>query len=149
MEIILREDVVNLGKAGEVVKVRDGYGRNYLLPRKMAMLANASNLKALSAQKKLIEASQAKVKKNAEEALARLSGLEITLARGVGTQDRLFGSVTKLDISNALRQQGIQVDKHLIQLEAPIKTIGTYDVSVKLHPEVTATFKLWVIRETK
>jgi large subunit ribosomal protein L9 len=149
MELILREDVPNLGKAGEVVKVRDGYGRNYLLPRKKAMLANAGNLKALASQKKSIEANQAKVKKNAEDAAARLSGLEITIAKGVGSNDRLFGSVTKLEISNALRKEGIQVDKHLIELEAPIKSIGTYEVAVKLHPEINTVFKLWVIRETK
>ena len=94
MELILREDVPNLGKAGDLVKVRDGYGRNFLLPRKKAMLANAGNLKALAAQKKLIEANQAKTKKNAEEVAARFSSLEITLERGVGTNDRLFGSVT-------------------------------------------------------
>lgn len=149
MEIILREDVPNLGKAGEVVKVRDGYGRNFLLPRKKAMMANAGNLKSVAAQKKIIEASQAKLRTNADEVAARLSTLEITLSRDVGTSDRLFGSVTKLDIATALRKEGLQIDKHLIELVAPIKTIGMFEVPVKLHPEVSATFKLWVIRETK
>ena len=149
MEVILREDISTLGKAGEVVKVRDGYGRNYLLPQKKAILADAKNLQAVAAQKKMIEIHQAKERKQAEEIAARLNGLEVTITRGVGSNDRLFGSVTKMDISTTLRQQGLQIDKHLIELEAAIKTIGTFDVGVKLHPEVKAVFKLWVVRETK
>jgi large subunit ribosomal protein L9 len=149
MQVILREDIPSLGKAGDVVKVRDGYGRNFLLPRKMALLANAGNLKALEAQKKMIEAGQIKIRQNAQDVATRLGSLEITIARGVGTNDRLFGSVTKMDIAAALKKQGIQIDKHLIQLDVPIKTIGAFEIPVKLHPEVAATFKLWVIRETK
>jgi large subunit ribosomal protein L9 len=149
MQIILREDVPSLGKAGEVVKVRDGYGRNYLLPQKKAVLANTGNLKAVEAHKKAFAATQAKAKGKADEVAARLQGLELTLTKGVGAGDRLFGSVTKTEISVALRAQGIQIEKHLIELAAPIKSIGGYDVGVKLHPEVKGTFKLWVIREEK
>ena len=149
MQVILREDIPTLGKAGEVVKVRDGYGRNFLLPRKKAVLADARNLKAIEAQKKAIEAGLAKAKSGADEAAAKLNNLEVTIARGVGANDRLFGSVTKLDISNALRQQGVQIDKHLIELDAPIKAIGGYDVGIKLHSDVKATIKVWVVREDK
>lgn len=149
MQVILREDIPTLGKAGEVVKVRDGYGRNYLLPRKMAVMADAKNLKAVEAQKKQIEAQRAKDRQKSDEVAAKLASLELTIAREVGSNDRLFGSVTKVEISAALREKGVQVDKHLIELEAPIKTIGTYEVGVKLHPEVRAAFKLWVVREEK
>jgi len=149
MQVILREDIPTLGKAGEVVKVRDGYGRNYLLPRKMAVLADAKNLKAVEAQKKQIEAQRAKDRQKADEAAAKLASLELTIARDVGSNDRLFGSVTKVEISAALREKGVQIDKHLIELEAPIKTIGTYEVGVKLHPEIRAAFKLWVVRQEK
>lgn len=149
MQVILREDIPTLGKAGEVVKVRDGYGRNYLLPRKMAVLADAKNLKAVEAQKKQIEAHRAKDRQKADEAAAKLASLELTIAREVGSNDRLFGSVTKVEISAALREKGVQIDKHLIELEAPIKTIGTYEVGVKLHPEIRAAFKLWVVRQEK
>lgn len=149
MQVILREDIPTLGKAGEVVKVRDGYGRNFLLPRKKAVLADAKNLKAVEVQKKQIEAQRAKDRQGAEQVASKLGGLELTLEREVGSNDRLFGSVTKVEISAALREKGIQVDKHLIELEAPIKTIGTYEVGVKLHPELRATFKLWVVRQEK
>ena len=148
MQIILREDVPSLGKAGEVVKVRDGYARNFLLPKKLSLVADAKNLKALEVQKKAIEKNQAKAKEGAQEVADRLNKLEVTIARGVGSGDRLFGSVTKMDISEALAKQGMRVDKHLIGLEAPIKTIGTFDIPVKLHGEVSAVFKLWVVRET-
>ncbi|MFO1464456.1 MAG: 50S ribosomal protein L9 [bacterium] len=149
MQVILREDIPTLGKAGEVVKVRDGYGRNYLLPQKKAVLADAKNLKAVEAQKKHIEAQRLKDRGKADEVAAKLAGIELTIARDVGSNDRLFGSVTKVEIAAALRERGVQVDKHLIELEAPIKTIGGFDVAVKLHPEVKGTFKLWVIRQEK
>lgn len=149
MQVILREDVPSLGKAGEVVKVRDGYGRNYLLPQKKAVLADAGNLKAVEAHKKALEANQAKVRGKADEVAARLNGLEITLTKGVGAGDRLFGSVTKTEIAAALRQQGLTIDKQLLELAAPIKSIGGFDIGVKLHPEVKSSFKLWVVREEK
>ncbi len=149
MQVILREDIPTLGKAGEVVKVRDGYGRNFLLPQKKAVLADAKNLKAVEAQKKHIEAQRLKDRTKADEASAKIAGIELTIARDVGSNDRLFGSVTKVEIVAALRERGIQIDKHLIELEAPIKTIGGFDVGVKLHPEVRSTFKLWVVRAEK
>ncbi len=149
MEVILREDIPSLGKAGEVVKVRDGYGRNYLLPKKKAMLADSKNLKMLEVQKKLVEKNRASQLQNAQDIAARLNNTEITIEKEVGAKDRLFGSVTKTEISEALRKKGIQIDKHLLEVPAAIKTIGTFDIGVKLHPEIQATFKLWVVRESK
>ncbi len=147
MEVILREDVSSLGKAGEVVKVRDGYGRNFLLPQNKAIVADSSNLKRLEAQKKMIETRRAKSKVEAEKIAGRLNGIEVTIARKVGAQDRLFGAVTKGDIVQALQKQGVQIDKHLIELESAIKTIGVFDLAVSVHPEIKANFKLWVVRE--
>ena len=149
MQIILREDVPNLGKAGEVVKVRDGFARNFLIPRKKAVVADAKNVKAVEVKKKNIEKNAAKVAEQAKEIGAKLNGLEITIARPAGEGERLFGSVTRMDISEALAKQGFRVDKHIIALDAPIKAIGTYEVPVKLHSEVSSVLKLWVVRETK
>jgi len=149
MQIILREDVPNLGKAGEVVKVRDGFARNFLIPRKKAVIADAKNVKAIEVAKKNIEKNAAKVQEQAKEIATKLNGLEITIARPAGEGERLFGSVTRMDISEALAKQGFRVDKHIIELEAPIKVIGTFEVPVKLHSEINAVLKLWVVRETK
>jgi large subunit ribosomal protein L9 len=146
MEVILTEDVPKLGNAGDVVKVRDGFGRNYLLPKKKALVANSENLKALALQKKTIEATKIKVKKEAEEVAVRLGSLEISIKKDVGSNDRLFGSVTKMEIIAALNKEGVRVDKHILELEAPIKTVGSHEIPVKLHPEVTVKFKLNVIR---
>jgi large subunit ribosomal protein L9 len=149
MQIILREDVPSLGKAGDVVKVRDGYARNYLLPRKLAMVADAKNLTAVEVHRKAIEKNTAKTRQGAQEMADRLNQLEVTIAREVGVEDRLFGSVTRMDISEALGKQGFRVDKHLIELEAPIKAIGTFEIPIKLHSDISATLKLWVVREAK
>ena len=149
MEVILTEDIPKLGKAGDVVKVKDGYGRNFLLPQKKALISSSKNLKALEFQKKMIEANQAKAQKGAEEIAERFRTLEITIEKEAGTGDRLFGSVTNMEIAEALRKEGIQVDKHLIVLDAPIKTIGTFEIKVKLHPEISANFMLWVVRKSE
>lgn len=148
MELILTEDIPKLGNAGDVVKVKDGFGRNYLLPQKKAMVANSKNLKALESQKKSLEAKRQSVRQNAEEVALKLKAIEVTVQKDAGAGDRLFGSVTKMDIAAALHQQGVQIDKHLIELATPIKAIGTYDVSVKLHPEISTTLKVWVVRKT-
>lgn len=147
MQLILREDVPSLGRAGEVVKVRDGYGRNFLIPKKKAMLANPENLKALEVQRKIIEKNRKQLIADAQQVAARLANVEITLAREAGANDRLFGSVTKMDLVEALEGQGLKVDKHFIELEAPIKALGTYEVSVKFHSEVAAPFKLNVVKQ--
>lgn len=147
MEVILTEDINKLGKAGDVVKVKDGYGRNYLLPQKKALIADPSNIKQLESQKKMVEARAAKSKKEAEDIAAKIGGMELTIEKEAGEGDRLFGSVTNMDISAALGKKGIQVDRHRILLESPIKNIGTYEIPIKVQSEVTATLKLWVVRK--
>lgn len=144
MEVILTEDIKSLGKAGDVVKVKEGYGRNYLLPKKKALVADKSNIKAVEAQKKMIEARRAKLLETAQDIATRLASLEITIEKEVGTGDRLFGSVTKMEIVEALQKEGIKIDKHLIEIESPIKAIGEYDITVKLSQDVTGKFKLVV-----
>ena len=147
MEVILREEITGLGKAGELVKVRDGFARNFLLPQKKAVVADPKNVKMLEHQKKAAEAREKKLKKSAEEFAQKLAGLSITIAREVGEEDKLFGSVTSRDIADALKHEGITVDKRTITLKEPIKQIGTFDIEVKLHPEVTGVVKLWVVKK--
>lgn len=145
MELILTEDVPKVGKAGQVVKVKEGFGRNYLLPQRKALPANAQNITALERQKKVIEAKAIKDKEEATVISEQFATLEISVEKEVGANERLFGSVTSMDIVAALRLKGVEVDKNRIVLEGPIKSLGTYDISIKLHPEVNATFKLTVL----
>ncbi len=147
MQVILKEDVPNLGKAGDVVNVRDGYGRNFLLPRKKAIMAAPNNLRQLEHQKKVVAALQLKRRRTAEELSQKIAGISLTIPRDAGEEDKLFGSVTTKDISEALRVEGYVVDRHDISLEAPIKQLGIFEVPVKLHPEVTGTVKVWVVKK--
>ena len=147
MQVILREDVPNLGKAGDVMEVRDGYGRNFLLPRKKAVMANPGNMQELEHQKRVVAALTAKRKKGAEELAAQMSKVSLTIGRESGEEDKLFGSVTTKDVADALRAEGYTIDRHDIALEAPIKQLGVFDVPVKLHPEVTAAVKVWVVKK--
>lgn len=147
MRVILKEDVHNLGKSGEVVSVKDGYGRNFLLPRKMAVLANEKNIKHLEHEKGVITARQAKMKAGAEAQSKALSAVAVKVSRKVGEQDKLFGSVTALDIAEALAAKGQKVDRRHIHLPEPIKTLGTFDVEIRLHSDVKATIKVEVAAE--
>jgi len=148
MQIILREDVANLGKAGEVVSVRDGYGRNFLIPYGKAVLASAKNIRELEHQRRVIAAHQAKVRASAEAVAAKLSGLQITIARKVGEQDKLYGSVTNKDIAEELSSKfGVSIDRHTIHLDEPIKALGSFSVAVKLHSDVSAQVALTVVAE--
>jgi large subunit ribosomal protein L9 len=145
MEVILTEDIPSLGKVGEVVKVREGYGRNYLLPNKKALVANSKNIKALEAQKKMLEAKAAKNLASADAVAKRLGELMLTFEREVGEENRLFGSVTNKDIAEELAKQGVPIDKHLIHLESPLKSVGDHEVEVKLHSQLKATLKVSVV----
>ena len=147
MKVILREDVENLGKGGELVEVRPGYGRNFLIPRGLAVLANAKNVRELDHQKKVAEAKAAKLKQSAEAFAKRLAETPVALRRKVGEQDKLYGSVTALDIAEALAARGIQLDRRAIDLSEPIKTVGDHEVSVKLHREVVGKVKVKVEAE--
>jgi large subunit ribosomal protein L9 len=147
MKVILREDVENLGKGGELVEVRPGYGRNFLIPRGLAVLANAKNVRELDHQKKVAEAKAAKLKQSAEAFAKRLAETPVALKRKVGEQDKLYGSVTALDIAEALAARGVQLDRRAIDLVDPIKTVGDHEVSVKLHREVVGKVKVKVEAE--
>jgi large subunit ribosomal protein L9 len=147
MEIILREHVENLGDRGEIVKVADGYARNYLLPRKLALLATAGNKKQVERERAKFDAKEGEERKVAEALAARLSSLEIVIARKVGETEALYGSVTSGDIAEALAAKGFDLDRRKLQLDEPIKRIGDTDVPVKLHRDISTTIKVRVVPE--
>jgi large subunit ribosomal protein L9 len=147
MEVILREHVDNLGKRGEIVKVADGYARNYLLPRKLALPATDANRKHVERERRIVEGREAQEKSQAEAIAARLAALEITITRRVGETEQLYGSVTASDIADFLKDKGFEVDRRKIILPEPIKTIGGHDVPLKLHREVTVPLKVQVRKE--
>src|SRR3954470_14959376 len=147
MEVILREHVDNLGSRGEIVKVADGYARNYLLPRKLALLATAGNKQQIERERAKFDAKEAEEKKVAEALAAKLSAIDVVIARRVGETDALYGSVTSSDIAEALAAQGFELDRRKLQLNEPIKKIGEVSVPVRLSREVTATLKVRVVAE--
>ena len=149
MKLILREDVYNLGKSGELVNVKEGYARNYLLPRNLAMLASSANVRQLDHEKKVIELRQQKLKGGAQEQAKKLEGVKISIKRKTGEQDKLFGSVTALDIAEALAAAGHKLDRRLIHLPEPIRAIGEFPVEVRLHREVTAKLTVTVVGEAQ
>jgi large subunit ribosomal protein L9 len=147
MKIILRDDVEKLGKTGEVLEVKDGYARNYLLPRNLAIPATQGNLRAIDQihrQKAGREQKRQRESLKLKEAIEKVS---LTAEVLVGEEDRLFGSVTALDIAELLARQGITIDRHKIELEEPIKALGVYSVPVRLAHDVTAEVKLWVMKK--
>lgn len=147
MQVILLEDVPTLGKVGDLVKVADGYGRNYLIPKRKAILANEKSIKALEVQKHQIQQGIEKAKKHAEKLAQQIEQTPCTLTKPVGESGKLFGSVTSKEIEEYLKGIGIQVNRKKIHLEEPIKSVGLYTVPIKLHPEVTAHLKVWVVQE--
>lgn len=147
MLVILRENVSNLGRIGDVVKVSDGYARNFLLPRNMVVAADEKNIAVIEHHKRALEKKRMEHKSAAEELAKKLTDYSCTLARKVGEQDKLFGSVTTGDIADSLKAAGFSVDKGSIQLALPIKTLGVHPVVVRLDADVTATVKVWVVKE--
>ncbi|MCL2012007.1 MAG: 50S ribosomal protein L9 [Cystobacterineae bacterium] len=147
MKIILREDVPKLGKSGELLNVKDGFARNYLLPKKLAVIANASNIRQLEHDKAVIALHQYKVKNSAEALAGQLSNLNLQIARKVGEQGRLYGSVTSLDISDALAAKGFEIERRTIHLPEPIKMAGTFDIELRLHKDVHTQIKLEIVDE--
>ncbi len=147
MKLILREDVENLGKGGDLVDVKPGYGRNFLLPRGLAVVANTKNVRELDHQKTVASAKAAKLKASAEAVAKRLSETPVVLRRKAGEQDKLFGSVTAIDIAEALAARGLQLDRRSIDLAEPIKTVGDFEVPVKLHHDVVGKAKVKVEAE--
>ena len=147
MQVLLQQDVPNVGKAGDVIDVKDGFGRNYLLPKKFAVKADPGNIKQMEHHKRVVAAKLSKMKSSAEEFSTKLASVSITISREAGEEDKLFGSVTNKDIADSLRNEGFIIDRHDIKLEDPIKEIGVFEVPVRLHPEVTGTVKLWVVKK--
>jgi large subunit ribosomal protein L9 len=147
MEVILREDVAKLGRRGEVVKVAEGYGRNFLLARGLAMAVTEANKAMIQKERKAHEARAAKEKAEFESLSQRIGGLRFIAPRKVGDHDVLYGSVTSGDIGEFLKAKGIEIDKRKVQLDEPIKTLGEHEVKIKLHPEVVATLKVLVSKE--
>lgn len=147
MKIILREDCKGLGKAGEMVVVKDGYARNYLLPKGVAYIANKENINKYENEVRQLTLLQSKAKKVSEELAQKLENVSCTITVQVGEEDKMFGSVTSQNIAEALTIQGYEIDKRKILLDEPIKSLGIYSVPIKLHTEVEATVKVWVVKE--
>jgi large subunit ribosomal protein L9 len=147
MQIILQEDVEKLGHRGQIVEVAEGYARNYLLPRKLALPVSQGNLKQLEQIKKSLAKREATEREGAAKQAELLAAVTLEFARKAGESDQMFGSVTAADISDALSVKGFSVDKRKLQLDQPIKTLGEYQVPAKLHREVTAAIKVIVRRE--
>src|SRR5262244_1279381 len=144
MEVVLRETIESLGRAGQVVKVADGYARNYLLPRKLAYLATPGNLKVIEFERQSVLRKEAKQKDDSEKLKQIVDGVEITIRRKVGEQDALYGSVTNSDVAEELEKKGFQIEKRKIHMEDHIKTLGEFSIPVRLFKDVTAHVKLKV-----
>jgi len=147
MKIILRQDHEKLGKLGDIVDVKDGYARNFLIPRNIAYSANEGNIRALEEEKKQHVDRQKKGLRRAEKLSAELEKVSITLKMKVGEDEKLFGSVTNQMIADDLKEKGIIVDRRSIEIEEPIKALGIYTVNIKLHTNVSGKVKVWVVRE--
>ncbi len=147
MKVILKENVENLGRMGEVVRVSEGYARNYLLPRKLVILADEHNVAEMEHHRQVMERRQKKSHKIAQDLATKIESFSCNIARKVGEQEKLFGSVTSGDIASVLNKEGFALDKRMVHLDEPIKQLGVYTVAVKLHPEVTAQLKVWVVAD--
>jgi large subunit ribosomal protein L9 len=149
MQLILTQDVENLGKAGELVSVRPGYGRNYLVPRGLAVSATVRNKNRLDHEKAVIERKITKERASATELANRINGITLQFERIVGEDEKLFGSVTNRDIADQLKKAGIEIDHRWVQLDAPVKALGKYETSVRLTAGVSAALKFWVVGKDK
>jgi len=147
MRVILREEVDKLGTAGEVVTVRDGYGRNYLLPRGLAVVATEKDVARFEHDKRVIAARAAKMQKELSGEVDKLSQVSVSIPASVGEGEKLYGSVTSRDIAEALKAQGVNIDVKKLQLAEPIKSLGMTEVPIKLGPNATATIKVWVVKK--
>ena len=146
MKVILIEDMPSLGKMGDLVKVSDGYGRNFLVPHGKAIRATTHNVKVLEHQTTQLKNKVDKIKRDAEKLAKKIEAVSCTVAKPAGDEEKIFGSVTSMDIGESLKVEGIEVDRKKIILDEPIKTLGIYTVPIKLHPEVTAQLKVWVVK---
>lgn len=147
MKVVLTQDMESLGLGGEIVNVAKGYARNYLIPQGMALEATEPNIKLTEMQRKNIEIKRIKAKEDALKVKEKLSGISVTIAQKVGEEDKLYGSVTTMDIADQLEKQGITVERRRMVLDKPIKSLGEFAVTVKLHPDVSASIKVVVVPE--
>ncbi len=147
MKVILKKDYETLGKSGEIVNVKPGYARNFLIPQGFAILANKSNMRSYEEEQKLETIRAQRGIKQAQELAEKLSKLSVTVAVQVGEEEKVFGAVTSQNIADSLNDQGFSIDRKKIVLEEPLKALGVFDVPVKLHSEVDAAVKVWVVRE--
>ena len=147
MKVILKEDIPKLGTMGETVQVAPGYGRNYLIPQGKAVLATSKNFKELEHQRQLILRKAELIRKDAESFAEKFRGVTLTLARKVVEEDKIYGSVSVSDISQALKEAGVEIERKLIKLDAPIKSLGEFQVPVKVHADVTAEITVQVVKE--
>jgi large subunit ribosomal protein L9 len=147
VKVILIQDVDSLGLGGEILEVARGYARNYLIPKKIALEATEDNIKRTEAQRKNIEIKRIKLKEDAQKIKERLAEVVVTIAQKAGEEDKLYGSVTSMDIADGLERQGITIDRRKVILDKPIKSLGEFPVSIKLHPNVTASIKVKVVPE--
>jgi large subunit ribosomal protein L9 len=147
MRVILSCDVAGLGKTGDIVSVRDGFARNYLFPKKLALEATAGNLRVVEEQKKARELRQQKELNLAKELATKISNLSLTISVESKDDDTLYGNITELNISKAFEAEGLKIDKKKIRLEIPIDRLGIYQIPVQLHPQVLAKVKLWVVKK--
>lgn len=146
MQVILQDNVDNLGRVGEIVRVKDGYARNFLIPNGLAAEASTRNVSQLEHQKRAAESRRMKLMADAETIKKAVEAAKVVIPRQVGEEDKLFGSVTTMDIEEVLRGQGLNITRKQIQLAEPIKTLGLHDVPVKVHPELTASLKVNVVK---
>ena len=147
MKIILTQEMHDLGLEGDVVDVANGYARNYLIPKGIALEANEQNIKLMETKRKKIEVKRFEAKEEAEKIKERMAEVEITISQKVGEEDKLYGSVTSMDIASHLEKQGITIDRRKIVLDKPIKTLGEYEIPIKLYPEVTGSIRVVVVPE--
>lgn len=147
MLVILRENVENLGRIGDLVNVSPGFARNFLLPKKLVAIADESNKAMIANQKKVLEKKRAAAKAISQELAGKMAGVKVTISRKVGENDKLFGSVSTTDIAEALKAAGHSVEKRMITLAQPIKSLGVFDVTVKLDQDINSEIKVWVVKE--
>jgi len=147
VKIVLLKDVERLGRAGEIVKVANGFARNFLIPRGEALLATDANIAHFESRRRQHEAAAEREKKAAEALAQELEKTSLTVQARVGEEDKLFGSVTSQNVADLLKEQGHEIDRRKIELEEPIRALGVYTIEIRLHPEVRASIKLWVVKE--
>jgi large subunit ribosomal protein L9 len=147
MKVILKDDVKNVGNMGDIVKVADGYARNYLVPRGLAVEASTKNIKSIEHEKRIIQEKAKKIKGSAQDLSDRISKVTLVMKANAGEEGKLFGSVTTMDIAEALKNEGFDVDKKKISLDEPIKRLGEHTVNVKIHPEITTNVTVQVVQE--